>query len=706
MSEGLNLFPRTGYKQGWDDSKAVGKRFWNNLHLMDKVALASSPIPIAGDILGAAADARMFYQEPESRTWGNAGLAALGLLPFVPPAVGLLHATNKVAGEVSDAARMFPKERGILGGVLAKNADTLKLDTAKAMQAEGIPREQIWKDTGWFEGVDGQWKFEIDDSGSKMTPDAQDFFDTKGEGRAYYLDTSEVLDHPELKKAYNTDPLTTLEYEPRGSSGSYTGGTPTTKDYFGNEPEINISAPNSTEARSVGLHELQHSIQEKEGFARGGSLDNAPRVDMDALGAVRKEVKKLDFDPYFVQNKLNINWDVTPEELDKLKAWELLKAQEDDILANQLDPYEAYKRLSGEVEARTVQKRMDLTPEQRVERPFWQDYDVPEEDQLIIFDDDGVMNSETKGALGLPMDDAARMKRAEEMGFNRDVYHGTTQDINEFDLGLANPESDMGAGIYTTNTWDDANSNYGSIDGQDLTQKIEMRAEQLEDTYGDMDKAREAAKAELYGNKEQVLELKARVENPVYVGGDKKTFIEMDYPEYDPKDFLDEAGGDMDIAEDLALEARYAEEPEGKLVDLMESLRSQVGDDANDAISTIMEEGMDGGLDADRIVEIIKGSESMMDSYDDAGRMNLNEVMRQAFEDAGFDGFIDQAPYNKWGYGSGRANAMDGIHEGTEHVIPFKPNQLRSKDAVFDPKQIDSSDLMSNLFKKRNTTTA
>ncbi|WP_196301241.1 hypothetical protein, partial [Streptococcus pneumoniae] len=42
-----------------------------------------------------------------------------------------------------------------------------------------------------------------------------------------------------------------------------------------------------------------------------------------------------------------------------------------------------YRRLAGEAEARLVQKRMDLSPEERRARPPWLDYDVPEEQQIV-----------------------------------------------------------------------------------------------------------------------------------------------------------------------------------------------------------------------------------------------------------------------------------------------------------------------------------
>lgn len=60
--------------------------------ILDGAAMATSPIPILGDLLGLGADANGFYNEPESRNWLNYGLAALGLLPFVPSGVKVYRA--------------------------------------------------------------------------------------------------------------------------------------------------------------------------------------------------------------------------------------------------------------------------------------------------------------------------------------------------------------------------------------------------------------------------------------------------------------------------------------------------------------------------------------------------------------------------------------------------------------------------------------
>lgn len=47
-------------------------------------AIATTPVPVVGDVIGLLADADMYANEPESRNLLNYGLSALGVLPFVP----------------------------------------------------------------------------------------------------------------------------------------------------------------------------------------------------------------------------------------------------------------------------------------------------------------------------------------------------------------------------------------------------------------------------------------------------------------------------------------------------------------------------------------------------------------------------------------------------------------------------------------------
>lgn len=78
--------------------------FMSGLDPLDQAALATAPIPIAGDVLGAAADVSMFINEPETRTPVNFGLSALGMLPFVPA----LSATRNITGRFEPRATIDP----------------------------------------------------------------------------------------------------------------------------------------------------------------------------------------------------------------------------------------------------------------------------------------------------------------------------------------------------------------------------------------------------------------------------------------------------------------------------------------------------------------------------------------------------------------------------------------------------------------------
>jgi hypothetical protein len=64
------------------------KNAWSNMDYLDRAALAAAPVPVLGDLLGFAADAKSVYQQP---TLKNIGLMGLGALPFAP-SIGMVKA--------------------------------------------------------------------------------------------------------------------------------------------------------------------------------------------------------------------------------------------------------------------------------------------------------------------------------------------------------------------------------------------------------------------------------------------------------------------------------------------------------------------------------------------------------------------------------------------------------------------------------------
>ena len=60
-----------------------------------------------------------------------------------------------------------PPGRASYAGERARTANSTTLQQAEQMERDGKSSEEIRKETGWFRGMDGQWRFEIDDSGAK-----------------------------------------------------------------------------------------------------------------------------------------------------------------------------------------------------------------------------------------------------------------------------------------------------------------------------------------------------------------------------------------------------------------------------------------------------------------------------------------------------------------------------------------------------------
>lgn len=145
-----------------------------------------------------------------------------------------------------------------MAGEHAKTAALDKLEQAKAM-AEDSSSEEIYKATGWFKGQDGKWRFEIPDNLEAITLDK-----LMNDKRAKL---GEIYDNPQLFEAYPDlkDVPVRIEEIEKGFNG------------FAYADAITISASlkNDNEAKSTLVHEIQHLIQKREGFARGGGPETA-----------------------------------------------------------------------------------------------------------------------------------------------------------------------------------------------------------------------------------------------------------------------------------------------------------------------------------------------------------------------------------------------------------------------------------------------
>lgn len=311
------------------------------------------------------------------------------------------------------ASKARGSDQATFGGINAKTADLKLKGIAEQMEKAGAGRDQIWKETGWFKGVDGKWRFEIDDSRAGFNAATRKEVEQRG-GRAQvgkgpdgvYLKTA--FNHSEAKNAYP-------EYEWAGVKGEINPKA-ATRGAFRDSPygegqvagrRIDFRAPNLDEGRSVILHEGQHGIQSSEGFARGGS----PEEQMAALKAqrqgdvapihdeMRDVLASADRNTYetwneFVLARVNRDVERIGQIEDMLASTDTGKRLLDldwkarSIGSGSISPdegFDAYRRLAGEVEARNVQTRRDFTPEERRARPPWTTQDVPDDQQIVRF---------------------------------------------------------------------------------------------------------------------------------------------------------------------------------------------------------------------------------------------------------------------------------------------------------------------------------
>jgi len=251
------------------------------------------------------------------------------------------------------------------------------------------------------------------------------------------------------------------------------------------------------------------------------------------------------------------------------------------------------------------------------------------------------------------------------------VFHGTTHDFNAFDPTRANIENNWGQGIYFTDAPLDMMANYARV-GPDLTQRIEMTAEQLQwDETMTAEEARSRARKQLVGPHEgAAMPAYINLENPAIVGGADETRLTLE-------EHFD-AEGEWD-----------GEEPTGSLIGFIESLQDNAerfGVQHGDMLSVVErlygEAAGGDGLTVREAQKIVQNSDELLDATDDNGAIASSELVRLALEHVGFDGVIDRTVYDKFGppkrglfKGVG---GMQGLEPTTTHYVAFKPEQIKS----------------------------
>ena len=130
---------------------------WSGMPLRDKAAIATSPVPIVGDVVGAYADARHIgeqYGKTGKVPWLDVGMALTGLLPWIPPAVAQRGIRKGAKSVVQKALRNQPNYLpGFYSGNPIQKLGAVGYGAAQgawnmARQAHSPKRQGLWREHG------------------------------------------------------------------------------------------------------------------------------------------------------------------------------------------------------------------------------------------------------------------------------------------------------------------------------------------------------------------------------------------------------------------------------------------------------------------------------------------------------------------------------------------------------------------------------
>jgi DNA repair protein RadC/GGDEF domain-containing protein len=297
---------------------------------------------------------------------------------------------------------------------------------ARTMLDAGEDPETVRKETGWFVSpYDSQPRFELDDSKARWNERSLNKFLAKNPNTGAQiglLTMSDALDHKDLFRAYPQlkDMRLRIAISPKeGTDGYFRSGG-------GKDPEIFVQAPDFETLKEVALHEIQHAIQNIEGFARGGSpLDFEPDSGDDARrkaaeswsvkarevfanaspefqSAARAMNREFDLDKVGTGEDQSAGYEAARRKLYEIsedEAWDYLTYSDsaDRVWHGQFDrdangdlvrpasSADKYRRLAGEIEARDTAERTELTREEREEFPPFSTAGYDPKDAIVQF---------------------------------------------------------------------------------------------------------------------------------------------------------------------------------------------------------------------------------------------------------------------------------------------------------------------------------
>ena len=184
-------------------------------------------------------------------------------------------------------------------------------ERAEQLDAAGVNNDDIWRETGWRRGKEGQWEFEIPDGGLQVKT-----YDPAVHESPDGFRVSDVIHHPELEQAYGdylNDKLR-LRFDRNFRGLAYSVDLLGLLDLIGLKPPIGHTylpgeiVLNRTQVHSL-LHELNHMISKLEGRSRGGigQIEGESRGGgwVPVLQDVRRRLAGDGFSPQQIENALS-----------------------------------------------------------------------------------------------------------------------------------------------------------------------------------------------------------------------------------------------------------------------------------------------------------------------------------------------------------------------------------------------------------------
>ena len=275
---------------------------------------------------------------------------------------------------------MFVGEKGATEADKAEEVSTRldNLSVARRMEEAGKDAKTIKMATGWERGSDGKWRYETSDIKPKPF---EEWMDKKNLKLGDIIDSDSGLFemYPKLK-----DFKVTRGKGKSTNAAIYTGLGKIRINFSKFKPYMSI--PSNREKidgilHRVINHEIQHAIQDSEGFAQGVS-PNAFSPDAP-IGKLR-EMEEADGRMVERYNAMSYTEKALGEGV-RLKERILENRKEYNALASKYRfGMDGYTRAAGEVEARNTEKRIGMTEEERRASLASETEDVAREDQILL----------------------------------------------------------------------------------------------------------------------------------------------------------------------------------------------------------------------------------------------------------------------------------------------------------------------------------